>query len=92
MLLVDMLVILHFECTKGAFGGLGQIGLPEVSVQLIDNSPQLLRMDSSGNATRIGCHHNMAMSAEVRRFVRYSLSVSRKLMWLTIEGHDTANS
>jgi len=57
-----MLVILHFECTKGAFGGLGQIGLPEISVQLIDKLTPIVANGQFWECDRIGCHYNMAMS------------------------------
>src|SRR5882724_5657396 len=89
--LVDMLVILHFECAKGVFGGLGQIGLPEVIVQLIDKLTPIV-----ANGQFWKCDQNQLPPqhgdvGEVRRCVRHSLSVSRKLTWPTIEGHDTAN-
>src|SRR5882724_1138722 len=34
--LVDMLAVVHLECMQHVFRGLGQIGLPEVNVQLVD--------------------------------------------------------
>src|SRR5882724_7040959 len=89
--LVDMLVILHFECAKGAFGGLGQIGLPKVSVQLIDKLTPIIVNGQfwKCNQNRLPPQH--CDVGEVRCCVRHSLSVSCKLMWPTIEGHDTAN-
>src|SRR5882724_9548499 len=89
--LVDMLVILHFECAKGTFGGLGQIGLPEVSVQLIDKLTPIIANGQFGKCDQNRLPPQHGDVGEVRHCVRHSLSVSRKLTWPTIEGHDTAN-
>src|SRR5882724_7888668 len=89
--LVDMLVILHFECAKGAFGGLGQIGLPEVSVQLIDKLTPIVANGQFWECDQNRLPPQHGDVREVRCCVRHPLSVSRKLTWLTVEGHDTAN-
>src|SRR5882724_13576686 len=73
------------------FGGLGQVGLPKVSVQLVD---KLTPIVTNGwfweyDQDQLPPHHGDVR--EVQCCVRYSLVVSRKLTRPTIEGHDTAN-
>src|SRR5882724_1623290 len=89
--LVDMLVILHFECAKGAFGGLGQIRLPEVSVQLIDELTPIVANGQFWECDQNRLPPQHGDVREVRHCIGHSLSVSHKLTWPTIEGHDTAN-
>src|SRR5882724_11299253 len=89
--LVDMLVILHFECAKGTFRGLGQIRLPKVSVQLIDKLTPIVANGQFWECDQNRLPPQHGDVREVRRCIRHSLSVSHKLMWPTIEGHDTAN-
>src|SRR5882724_4464752 len=89
--LVDMLVILHFECAEGTFGGLGQIGLPEVSVQLIDELAPIVANGQFWECDQNRLPPQHGDVGEVRRCVGHSLSVSCKLTWPTIKGHDTAN-
>src|SRR5882724_10687121 len=89
--LVDMLVILHFECAKSTFGGLGQIGLPEVSVQLINKLTPIIANGQFWKCDQNRLPPQHGDVGEVRCCVRHSLLVSHKLTWPTIEGHDTAN-
>src|SRR5882724_11322057 len=89
--LVDMLVILHFECTKGTFGGLGQIGLPKVSVQLIDELTPIVVNGEFWECDQNWLPPQHGDVREVQCCIGHSLLVSRKLTWPTIKGHDTAN-
>src|SRR5882724_8917615 len=90
--LVDMLVILHFECVKGTFRGLGQIGLPKVSVQLVDKLTPIIANGrfQECNQDRLPPKHGDV--GEVQSCVRHSLAVSHKLARSAIKGHDTANN
>src|SRR5882724_10332603 len=76
--LIDMLVILHFECTEGAFRGLGQIGLPKVSVQLVNKLTPIIV-----NGWLWECNQNWLPPQhgdvrEVQSWVGHSLMVSHK--------------
>src|SRR5882724_6961109 len=89
--LVDMLMVVHLECAQGSFGGLGQVGLSEISVQLVNKLTPIVM-----NGWFWGCDQdrlppNHGDVREVRRCVRHSLAVSRKLTRPTVEGHNTAD-
>jgi len=71
--------------------GLGQVGLPKVSVQLVNKLPPIV---TNGwfwecDQDQLPPHHGYV--GEVRSCVRHSLAVSRKLTRPTIKGHNTAN-
>ena len=75
--LVDMLVILHFECAEGAFGGLGQIRLPKVNVQLVNKLTPII-----ANGWLWECDQNRLPPqhgdvGEVRRCIGHSVGQSQ---------------
>src|SRR5882724_5664171 len=88
---LDMLVSLHFECAKGAFGGLGQIRLPKVSVQLIDKLAPIIANGQFWECDQNWLPPQHGDVGKVQCCIGHSLVVSRKLMRLTVKGHDTAN-
>jgi len=74
----------------GAFGGLCQVGLSKVNVQLVDKLTPITRIDGSGiDQGRLPPEHGNV--GEVRRSERHSLLVSRELARPTVKGHDTAD-
>src|SRR5882724_436767 len=89
--LVDMLMVVHLECAQGLFGGLGQVGLSEISVQLVNKLTPIVTNGWFGGCDQdqLPPHHGDVR--EVRRHVRHSLAVSRKLTRPTVEGHNTAD-
>src|SRR5882724_9042806 len=86
-----MLVVIHLECTQCMLRGLGQVGLPEVNVQLVDKlTPITLnRQFRVCDQSRLPPEHGDVR--EVRGSKGQSLVVSCKLVRPTVKGHDTAD-
>src|SRR5882724_7591806 len=73
------------------FGGLGEIGLPKVSVQLVNKLTPIIVNGWlwESDQDRLPPQHGDV--GEVQSCVGHLLVVSRKLMRPAVKGHDTAN-
>jgi len=73
------------------FGGLGQIGLPKVSVELVDKLTPVIM-----NQQFVVCNQNQLPPkhgdvGEVSGSIKHLLTVSHKLVRLAVKGHNTAD-
>ena len=86
--LVDMLVVLHFQCVECAFGGLCQVGLPKVNIELVYKltpNQQFWVVNEDGLPPE---HGNVR---EIGSCIQHPLMVCCKLVRSTVKGHDAAD-
>src|SRR5882724_1293916 len=73
------------------FGGLGQIGLPKVHVQLVNKLTPIIANGWFWECDQDQLPPQHGNVGEVQSCIGHFLAVSHKLMRLTVKGHDTAN-
>ena len=83
--------VTHFECAMCAFGGLGQIRLPKLDIELVNKLTPITTNRWFRVHNQYGLTPKHSDVREIGCSIRHPWAIGRKLVRSAVKGHNTAD-